>query len=198
MGTFRNTVCVGLDCSRGMECTLQMLAAHCVLKHSSDIVARPGTMLAPALNRQGAAAAAHPHTCFSKGCSSTASCTPLQRLWGSKAHIHRCTHTRTHVDAHTRTHACTRAHTYKPKCARVYTLARTHTYACTQTNTQTKENLHVHISKGKRKKKQHALKAKYGRNGVFGAKQQNWGVLIWIKGGMSTKLLHQRKFCEGF
>jgi hypothetical protein len=49
-GPFRNTVRVGLDCSRGMERTVQVLAAHCVLKQSSDIVASPGTMLAPALS----------------------------------------------------------------------------------------------------------------------------------------------------
>jgi hypothetical protein len=50
MGPFRNAVRVGLDCLRGVERTLQVLAVHCVLKQSSDIVASPCTMLAPALS----------------------------------------------------------------------------------------------------------------------------------------------------
>ena len=45
----QDAVRVGLDSSRGVERTVQVLAAHCVLKQSSDIVASPGTMLAPAL-----------------------------------------------------------------------------------------------------------------------------------------------------
>jgi len=40
------------------------------------------------LSRQGTAAAAHPQACFSKSCSSTAPCTLLQHLWGSKANTH--------------------------------------------------------------------------------------------------------------
>jgi len=35
---------------RGMERTVQVLATYCVLNQSSDIVASPGTMLAPALS----------------------------------------------------------------------------------------------------------------------------------------------------
>jgi len=42
---------VGLDCLRDMERTVQVLAMLCVLKHSADIVASPGTMLAPALSK---------------------------------------------------------------------------------------------------------------------------------------------------
>jgi hypothetical protein len=34
--------------SKGMERTVQVLAARCVFKWCSDIVASPGTMLAPA------------------------------------------------------------------------------------------------------------------------------------------------------
>jgi hypothetical protein len=34
-----------------MERTVQVLAMLCVLKHSADIVASPGTMLAPALSK---------------------------------------------------------------------------------------------------------------------------------------------------
>jgi hypothetical protein len=35
---------------KGMECTVQVLAAHCVLKQCSCTVASPGTMPAPALS----------------------------------------------------------------------------------------------------------------------------------------------------
>ena len=38
-GPFRDAVHVGLDCSRDMEHTVQVLAVHCVLKQSSDILA---------------------------------------------------------------------------------------------------------------------------------------------------------------
>ena len=88
------------------------------------------------LNRQGRAAAAHPHACFSKGCSSTASCTPLQHLWGSKAHTQG--HTRTH-NAHTHTHTNTNA--------REYSQARTRMYKCTRTNTQTHTRAHIQTLK---------------------------------------------------
>ena len=47
-GPFRNAVRFGLDCLRGTERTVQVLATHCVLKQSSDIMA--GTVLAPALS----------------------------------------------------------------------------------------------------------------------------------------------------
>jgi hypothetical protein len=84
------------------------------------------------LNRQGTAAAALPHACFSKDCSSTASCTPLQHLWGSKAHthIHTCTHTHTHAHAHTHTHAQTHRHTRvcTHTCARIHECTYTHTH----------------------------------------------------------------------
>ena len=116
---------------------MQVPAAHCVLKQSSDIAASLGT-LCP-LNRQGTAEAARPHSCFSIGYSSTAPCTPLQHLWGSKTHTQAC--------LHTRTHACARTHTYKHKRARVYTQARTHTYTCTRTNTQTHARAHIHTHK---------------------------------------------------
>ena len=112
------------------------------------------------LNRQGTAAAAtHPRPCFSEGYSSTASCTPLQHLWGSKMHTQTClhtrAHTRTHVHAHTRTHTYARAHTYKLKMrARIHTGARTHihmhankhtdTFASTHTPTQTHRHTCTH------------------------------------------------------
>jgi hypothetical protein len=96
---YRNAVRVGLDCSRGMERAVQVLAAHYGLKQIPDI----------------------------QGC--TASCTPLQHLWGSK------THTGTHTHIHS--HACACAHTYKYRRAREYTGAHTHTYVHAQTDTRT-------------------------------------------------------------
>ena len=140
---------VGLDCSRGMERTVQVLAAHCVLKQSADIVWPwpPGHHASNCpLNRQGTAAPALPHACFSKGYSSTAPCTPLQHLWGSKTHTQVCLHTHTHTYTHTHTH--TQMH------ARIYTGAYTHihmrrhshtgTYVCTHTNTHTHTHTYTH------------------------------------------------------
>ena len=49
-GPFGNAVRVNLECSWGLERTVQVLAVHCVLKRCSDIVASPGTMLTPALS----------------------------------------------------------------------------------------------------------------------------------------------------
>ena len=100
------------------------------------------------LNRQGTADAAHPHACFSKGYSSTAPCTPLQHLWGSKTHKQACLHTRTHVHAHTRTHACARAHKYKHKHAHMHAhkhtgAAHTHTRARAQTHRHTREHTYI-------------------------------------------------------
>ena len=95
---FRNAVCVGWDCSRGIKRTVQVLAAHCSLKQSSDIVASPG-MLAPALSTdreqqqqhiltpalaKDPLAQHHAHHCS---------------VCGAERHTHRATH------AHTRTHA---------------------------------------------------------------------------------------------
>ena len=138
---------------RCLPCTL------CV-KQSSGIVASPHHARTCPLNRQGTAAAAHLHACFSKGCSSTASCTPLQHLWGSKAHT--CTHTHTCAHAytrkHTHTHACACAHTYNYKLVRIYTQVRTHTqthmhahkhrhtheHTYTRTNTQAHTRAHTH------------------------------------------------------
>jgi hypothetical protein len=63
--------------------------------------------------------------------------TPLQHLWGSKAHAQRntCTHKHTHTHTHTHIHACACAHTYKHKCA------RTHTHTCTRTNTHVRTRI---------------------------------------------------------
>jgi len=74
------------------------------------------------LNRQGTAAA-HPHACFSKGCSSTASCTPL----------HAQTHTHAHTHAHTYKHKRMREYTQTHTCTHTHTHTHTHTCICTHT-----------------------------------------------------------------
>jgi len=123
-----------------MKRTVQVLAAHCVLKRCADIVIRMHdarcTHLPCPLSRQGTAAAAvaahlhakpapalrHAHHCSICGAAShshththtsTAPCTPLQRLWGSKSltHAHICTHSHTHIHTHTHTHTQTHTHT---------------------------------------------------------------------------------------
>jgi len=70
--------------------------------------------------RQGTAAAAHLHTCFSKTCSSTFPCIPLQQG------IHTC--------ASTHAHTLTRTHTYTHAHVHTSARARTQTYTCTYTH----------------------------------------------------------------
>ena len=128
---------------------MHVLAAYCALKQSSDILASPGTMLAPALSTHREQQKQHILMLVS------AKATTAQRhahhcsICGAARHTQACLHTRTHVHAHahTRTHACARTHTYKHKRARVYTQARTHTYTCTRTNTQTHARAHIHTHK---------------------------------------------------
>ena len=127
-----------------MERMVQCLP-HTVLKQSSDILASPGTMLAPALSTHREQQKQHILMLVS------AKATTAQRhahhcsICGAARHTQACLHTRTHVHAHahTRTHACARAHTYLHKHARVYTQARTHTYTCTRTKTQTHARAHI-------------------------------------------------------
>ena len=122
-----------------------VLAAHCALKQSSDILASPGTC---PRNRQGTAEGAHPHACFSKGYSysSTAPCTPQQHLWGSKTHTG--VPARTHTHAHVHTNTNTNAHVYKHRHAHKHTdtCASTHTHPQTprHTRARTHENTHTH------------------------------------------------------
>ena len=147
-GPFRNAVLVGLDCwlnlfaghgahSAGACCALCVEAEfrHC---------GQPGhhARTCP-LNRQRTAEAAHPHACFSKGCSSTASHTLLQCLWGRKAHTYRLARTYAHTHAYIHIH--THAHTYPNTNtnAHEYSQARTRMYTCTCTNTQTHARAHI-------------------------------------------------------
>jgi len=147
-GHFRNAVRVGSECLWGVRLkawsAMQVLAVHCVLQRYSDIVASTGSYLPCPLSIQGSAAA-YPYTC-----SSTASCTLLQRLWGSKAHTQACTHTRSHTSAHTHTHTYARTHghththtdTITHRHANTHTHAQTHKQTCTHTDTCT--NTHTH------------------------------------------------------
>jgi hypothetical protein len=82
-------------------------------------------------SRQGKAAAAHPHACFSKTCPSTAPCTPLQRMEGKeathrRARTHAHTHVHTHTHTHTYTHLCTRTRTHTYTKTHIHTCAHTH------------------------------------------------------------------------
>ena len=117
------------------------------------------------LNRQGiAAAAAHPHAYFSKGCSGTASCycsiCGAVRHTQAHTHIHTLTRMRmrkhiqtqtrahiahiltganTHIHMHTLKHRHTRAHKHTHKHTgthtHAYTRAHTHTHTCISTHT---------------------------------------------------------------
>ena len=113
-GPFRNAVRVGLDCSRCMERTVQVHAVHCVSKQNSDIVASPGTMLAPALSTDREEQQQHVLTPASAkpAPAQRHSHRTLQQLWGSKAQSRAYTHVCAHTHIHKDGHACTRMHTH--------------------------------------------------------------------------------------
>jgi hypothetical protein len=135
----------GVGACRALFVEAEVLAAHCLLNQVQTSWHHARTC---PLNRQGTAAAAHPHACFSNSYSSTAPCTPLQHLWGSKTHTQAClhtrAHTRTHVHAHTRTHACARAHTYTQTRAYTHRRAHTHIHIHTHKHTGTHARVHKH------------------------------------------------------
>jgi hypothetical protein len=146
-GPFRNAVRVGLDCSRDMERTVQVLAMHCVeaeCRHRGQ--PRHHARTCP-LNRQGTAAAAHPHACFSKGYSSTAPCTPLQHLWGSRTHTHTGVPAHTHTCARTHAYTHAHAHTHMQTLTRtcIHTGAHTHIHIHARKHTDTSASTHTHI-----------------------------------------------------
>jgi hypothetical protein len=100
------------------------------------------------LKRQGTAAAAHLHACFSKGCSSTASRAPLQRLWGQQGtHIQASTHIRAHTRTQTHTHTYAHTYTHTNTNACEYSQVRTQTCSCTRTNTQAHARAHIQTPK---------------------------------------------------
>jgi hypothetical protein len=117
-GPFCNVAHVGLDCSRVMERMVQVLAAHCVLKQNSDIMASLGTMLAPALSTDREEQQQHILALAS------AKAIPAQR------HAHHCSICGAARDTHTHRRACTHAH--------MCTHTHAHTHAHTHTNTNTR------------------------------------------------------------
>ena len=156
-GPFRNAVRDGMDCLRGKERTVQVLAAHYMLKQSSDIVARPGTMLTPALSTDREQQQQHILT------PASAQAAPAQRhahhcsICGAARHTHTrahtrahaqtvCTHTHTHTHVHTHAHAHTHTHTYKQKQVQINTgtHTRTHTHRNTHAHTLTHTCICMH------------------------------------------------------
>ena len=122
----------------GHGATLQVLAVYCELKQSSDIVASPGTMLAPALSTdreqqqhiltpasaKAATAQRHAHHCSICGAvKHTHTYTHAHTLtrMRMRTHIHTHKHTGTHACAHTRVHAYTSAHTLTRTCICMHT-----------------------------------------------------------------------------
>jgi len=141
-GLFRNAVRVGLGCSRGMDRTLQVLAAHCELTWCSDVAA-PCSHL--------------PSQQTGNSSSSTSSRLLQQRLLQhSTMHTTAASvgqqDTRTGVPAHTRTHMCTHthehthvhAHTHTNTNTRVCTQRRAHTHTLARTQTHTHARAHIH------------------------------------------------------
>jgi hypothetical protein len=125
-GPFRNAVRDGMDCLRGKERTVQVLAAHYMLKQSSDIVARPGTMLTPALSTDREQQQQHILT------PASAKAAPALR------HAHHCSvcGVARHTQTHTYTHAHAHAHTHTQTRARIHTGAHTHRHTHKHTDTR--------------------------------------------------------------
>ena len=115
-------------------------------------MASPGNELAPAFSTDRKQQQQHILTPASAkaGCSSTASCTPLQNLWGSKRDTHTGTHTRTYAHTHTQhNHTLTRmrmrTHTYTYMRMHKHTDTRAHTHTRTNTQTHTRALTHTLI-----------------------------------------------------
>ena len=150
-GPFRDAVRVGLDCSRGMKCTVQVLTAHRVLKPSSDILASPGTCL---LNREKqkqhiltpVSAKATPAQRHAHHCSICGAARHTHRRACTHAHVCTPTHAHTHAHAHTYKHK--RAHTHTHARAQTHARAHTHTHARAQTQTYTRAQIHTHKHTG--------------------------------------------------
>ena len=137
---------------KAWSATVQVLATHCVFKRGSNIVASPGTMLAPALltdteqqqqhiltpaSAKAAPAQRHAHHCIN--------CGAVQHTY-IHAHAHTRAHTQmhNHTQSHTYTHTHAHSHTYTNTNARVNTDRRAHTYSCARTNTCVRTRTHAH------------------------------------------------------
>jgi hypothetical protein len=127
-----------------MEHALQVLAAHCVLKQSSDIVAQASYSHLPSKDRKQqqhiltpAAAKAvpaqrHAHHCSICGAvrhthTNTLTCMRMHIHIQTQARAH--TYTRTNIQAHTLTHTHAHAHTHAHTHVHAYTCAHTHSHA---------------------------------------------------------------------
>ena len=129
-GPFRNAVRIGLDCSRGMECTVQVLVVHCVLKQSSDIVPSPGNMLAPAFSTDREQQQQQQHILT----PASAEAAPAKRhAHHCSTHSHACKHT--YTDARANTHRRAHIHTHKHTCTHTRAQTHTHTHTCICTHT---------------------------------------------------------------
>ena len=156
--TLKNAVRVGLECSwsvrvKAWSATVQVLATHCVFKRGSNIVASPGTMLAPALLTDTEQQQQHILT------PASAKAAPAQRhvrhcsICGAAWHTHAHTHERTHIQTQTRTNTRRHAHAGTHcTCARTntnthapYTHARTHRHSHAHTNTHAHAHTHAHM-----------------------------------------------------
>jgi hypothetical protein len=123
-----------------MERTMQVLATHfaeVVFRHCGQ----PGhhARTCPILLADREQQQQHILTPASTKPASTAPCTPLQRLWGCKAHAQTCTRT------HTCTHTCACAHTYEHKRAQKHTGTFTHIHMHTHKHTHTHTRTHTCI-----------------------------------------------------
>jgi hypothetical protein len=116
-----------------------------VSKLSSDIVASPGTMLAPALSTDREQQKQHILTPV----SAKATRTPAQRhahhssICGAARHTQACLHTRTHV--HARTRMRTQIRTQTRAQIHMHAYKHTDTRASTHTHAQTQAHTHAHI-----------------------------------------------------
>ena len=157
---FRIAVCVGLDCLWGMKRTVQVLAAHCVLKQSSDIVASLGTMLALALLKDREQQQQHIFTpALAKDALAQHHARHCSVCGGSKAHTYRLARTYAHTHAHKHIHTRMRTHTHIQTQTRANThrCAHKHAHAHAQThrhthgrtykrpNTQAHTRAHMHV-----------------------------------------------------
>ena len=127
----QDAVRVGLDSSRGVERTVQVLAAHCVLKQSSGIMAIPGTWLVPALSTDREQQQQHILM------PASAKAAPAQRhasaasVWQQGTHI-RLARTYAHTHTHTYTYTHARAHKRPQMPKHTGTHTCTHAYVCTR------------------------------------------------------------------
>ena len=134
MGSFRDAVCIGFDCSQGMEAHGAGACCALCVEAKFRTVASPGTMLAPALSLDREQQKQRILTPVS------AKATPAQR------HVHHCSicgtarHTHTGMPAHT--HTCARTHTHTRMRTRTYIQIQTRT--CIHTGAHTQIHMHAH------------------------------------------------------